>query len=91
MNRTNLNHALIALAMQFITVVIMYQFGLIPTKLMPAVGALPGVFFYIGREFTQWETRKRFRERAWDSDSTYDLLAPMAATISVAIVAFAIL
>lgn len=85
MNKSNFQHAAIALTAQAVTWAILASFALIPPQYMAAVGALPGIFFYVGREFTQRETRIRFREPTWNVDSTLDLLSPTVAVIIVAL------
>lgn len=90
MNTTNLHHALIAVAVQLLFGLFGYWWA----------GALPGAFYYVGREIAQAEYRwidqfgngKRanmpwwggFDKRVWKTDAIADLLCPVVAVVTVA-------
>ena len=83
MNRTNLYHALIALAIQSIAVAVFFMLAL-PLTTGLWVGVAIGMIFYAIREYNQRLVRIDRGEPAWNLDSTRDLAFPLVATVAVA-------
>lgn len=83
MNRTNVYHALIALAIQSATVAVFFMLSL-PLTTGLWVGAVVAVLFYGIREYNQRLVRIDRGEPAWSLDSTRDLVFPLVATVAVA-------
>lgn len=89
MNRTNLEHALIAVLMQI-------PFGLLGFWW---AGCLPGIFFFLGREHAQWEKHivhgGNVSGLPWfagmgflreSKDGRNDWLAPVIAVVALALI-----
>ena len=86
MNKSNFEHAAIAVTIQVISALANAAIYAADFRVLILCGGLTGVSFYVGREFTQYQTRVRLGEEHWNRDSTFDLLAPIVATTIVSVV-----
>lgn len=97
MNRTNLEHAVVAL---LIMAAFQVAFVFLGLPIGNWVGAVAGAFFFLGREYTQaeraiakargvtilslrWYTALDFR--LWSRDAKLDLVCPVAACLAAAL------
>lgn len=76
MNKSNWLHALLALAIMLLIT--------LATRGNWWAGAAAGSWFYIGREHCQYEIRKQRGEPTWTKDAILDLVFPLVATITLA-------
>ena len=89
MNRTNLYHALFALAIQILFVLAVWALayffpGKIDLRIGWWLGAAAAIIFYGLREYHQRLARIMKGEPAWNVDSTWDIVFPVVAVIAVA-------